>query len=89
MNKFSFELSKSTEKFLNKSDKATRERIFNIIYGIVENPYSYNGTIKLTGYDNLYRVRVGKYRIIYRIIDNELLIFIQDIDSRGQIYKRL
>ncbi|MBY0146977.1 hypothetical protein H0184_14080 [Neobacillus niacini] len=34
-------------------------------------------------------MRIGKYRLIYQVIDESLLIFIQDIDSRGDVYKQL
>ncbi|WP_396953598.1 type II toxin-antitoxin system RelE/ParE family toxin [Neobacillus niacini] len=50
---------------------------------------SYPGIIKLTGYEDTFRVRIGKYRLIYQVIDESLLIFIQDIDSRGDVYKQL
>ncbi|WP_412733876.1 type II toxin-antitoxin system RelE family toxin [Heyndrickxia sporothermodurans] len=89
MSKYILELSKGSKKFLDKSDKITRERIINVIHALTENPYSYAGTIKLTGYENIYRVRVGKYRIIYQILNEKLIIFIQDIDSRGDIYIKL
>lgn len=49
------------------------------------------GDIKiLQGYDDgRMRLRVGKYRIIYRYdIDNQLkILYIIDIGSRGDIYK--
>jgi mRNA interferase RelE/StbE len=89
MNRYLLELSKSTIKFLEKSDRITKERLINVIHALTENPYSYPGTTKLTGFDNTFRIRVGKYRIIYQIFDEKLLIFIQDIDSRGDIYKHL
>lgn len=89
MSRYTLELSKSSLKFLGKSDRITRERIINVIHALTENPYSYPGTTKLTGFVDTYRVRVGKYRVIYQIFDEKLLIFIQDIDSRGDIYKHL
>lgn len=85
----SLELSKSSRRFLDKSDKVTRESIISVIHSLSKNPISYPGLIKLTGYKNTYKVRIGKYRIIYHIINEKLLIFIQDINSRGDIYKHL
>lgn len=82
-------MSKSSKKFLDKSDRVTRERIINVIHSLTENPYSYPGTIKLVGYDDIYRIRIGKYRIIYNVLGYKLVIFIQDIDSRGGIYKQI
>jgi len=89
MSKYRLELSKSSKKFLEKSDRVTRIRIINAIHALSENPYSYPGIVKLTGYEDTYRVRVGKYRIIYQVLNELLLIFIQDIDSRGDVYKQL
>jgi mRNA interferase RelE/StbE len=89
MSRYRLELSKSSKKFLDKSDRITRGRIINVIHALTENPYSYPGIIKLTGYEDTYRVRIGKYRVIYQVVNNLLLIFIQDIDSRGDVYKQL
>ena len=43
---------------------------------------------KLKGH-NLYRLRVGNFRILYSIDDAIRLIDIENIDNRGDIYKRL
>lgn len=40
-------------------------------------------------YDDIFRMRIGDYRAIFRIVDDELLIYIFDIGSRGDIYKKL
>ena len=34
------------------------------------------------GYDDIFRLRIGDYRDIFRIIDNELLVYVFDIGSR-------
>ena len=56
--------------------------------------YQYSGLedklSKLQGeYETLKRLRIGKYRALFEIIDNELVILVIDIDSIGDIYKRL
>ena len=44
---------------------------------------------KLQGYDNVLRLRVGTYRIIYTVDNGKLIITVIDAGNRGQIYKRL
>ncbi|UWD34066.1 type II toxin-antitoxin system RelE family toxin [Mesomycoplasma molare] len=36
-----------------------------------------------------YRARIGNYRAVFKVIENDLLIMVVDIDSRGEIYKNL
>lgn len=40
------------------------------------------------GLSNLWRYRVGKYRIIVEIQDDELVVLAIDVAIRGCIYKR-
>lgn len=42
---------------------------------------------KLQGY-NLYRLRVGDYRVIYSVDNGIRIITIENIDNRGDVYKR-
>lgn len=42
---------------------------------------------KIRGKENTYRIRIRGFRILYKVIKSELVIYIIDIDKRGQIYK--
>ncbi len=81
--------SKSAVKVINGLDKPTKLRIKNGIEGLTKTPPE--GDIKLMqGYsDNRYRLRIGKYRIIYKYTaENQVTVLnILDIGSRGDIYK--
>lgn len=44
---------------------------------------------KIRGDDNLYRIRVGNYRILYRIFDEKICIIIVNVGHRKDIYKWL
>lgn len=46
-----------------------------------------DGVVKLTGEDNLYRIRIGNYRIIYSIQDNQLLVLVVKIGHRRDVYQ--
>lgn len=43
----------------------------------------------MQGYENLYRLRIGQYRLIYQVKQNELVVFILKAGNRGDIYKEL
>lgn len=83
------EYSKTAVKFINSTDKPTKQRIKVGIEKLTEEPPK--GDIKMMkGYSDLvYRLRIGKYRIIYEYTtrDGEPVLHIKDIDSRGDIYK--
>lgn len=43
---------------------------------------------RLKGHDDLLRLRVGPYRIIYSVDNGQLIVYIIDAGNRGEIYKR-
>lgn len=83
------EYSKKAVKYINGLGKPTKQRIKKAIEGLTENPPK--GDIKiLQGYtDERKRLRVGKYRIIYNYLQNGKIeiLYIMNINSRGNIYK--
>jgi mRNA interferase RelE/StbE len=46
------------------------------------------GCRKLKGADDIYRVRVGDYRILYQVRDDVLLVLVVSVSKRGEVYKR-
>lgn len=80
--------SKKAAKYISGLDRPTKQRIKAGIEGLAENPPK--GDIKaLQGYsDGRKRLRIGKYRIIYNYLNEEIeILYIMNIDSRGDIYK--
>ena len=47
------------------------------------------GVKKLGGYQDRYRLRVGDYRVIYDVIDAELIILVVGVGHRREIYRSL
>ncbi len=45
------------------------------------------GYIKLRGFSNQYRIRIGNYRIRYRIDDNKVIVFVLSATHRKDAYK--
>ncbi len=84
---YALQLHKNVRKFLRKHPE-NRAKIVSCLEQIAQNPYRNNLDIaKLDGYEHHYRLRVGKYRLLYEIIESQILIYAYDIDSRGDIYK--
>ena len=73
-------------EFLEKLDKKNRTRIFNKIMSTKEDPFHFFE--KLTKRE-LYRLRVGDYRVIADINKKEIKILILLIGHRKNIYDKI
>lgn len=85
---YHLKLSKDSEKFLKKVDKVTQKRVKKALFEIMESPYSATNITKLTGQDS-YRKKVGNIRIVYDVVNEELIVHVINIDYRGNVYKKL
>lgn len=86
--KYTIEYKSSVKKELKKIGKVDRIAIISKILKLTENPRP-NGSAKLKGSSNLYRIRHGDYRVIYQIENIVLVIIIIRIGHRKEIYKNL
>ena len=82
--------ARSAAKALESLDRPTKQRIREGIQGLTRKPPE--GDIKaMQGYsDGRRRLRVGKYRIVYRYgTEGQLeILHVMEIGSRGDIYKK-
>jgi len=85
MAEYSIFFRKSVENDLSNIPKKDVGRILKRIQSLVDNPRP-PGCEKLTGQER-YRLRQGRYRIVYSIQDNELTIWIVTIGHRKNIYR--
>ena len=46
-----------------------------------------DGCRKMSGYDDIYRIRIGKYRMIYEIDGRRIVVIILKIGHRREIYR--
>jgi mRNA interferase RelE/StbE len=74
-------------KFLSKLEKVSKERIFNRIKELDEDPFP-SDVKKLKGEKDVYRIRVGDFRVLYRIIPEDEVILIFRVDTRSRVYGR-
>jgi mRNA interferase RelE/StbE len=64
-----------------------QQRIFDATDALETNPRP-SGVVKLAGSDDLYRVRVGDYRIIYQVQDARLVVVVVKVGNRREVYRR-
>jgi len=80
-------LHREAKKDIKKLHPQIRNRIISALDKISDNP-KLHGAIQLSGYSDIYRYRVGHYRIVYRLMDEELEILVLDAKPRGEVYKK-
>lgn len=81
--------SKKSKKFIEKNNKEGIKffRIFEEIAHDRSNMKLYD--IKnMIDYNSDYRLRIGKYRALFEIIEDKIIIYVIDIGSKGNIYKK-
>jgi len=82
-----------TETFEKKIKSIKYRNLYNkitdYVYPILRaNPYFGPNIKKLKGeYKEIYRFRIGDYRLFYKISEETVIIFILDIESRKDAYQ--
>jgi len=77
----------SAERGLRGLSTDLQDRVIAEIHTLTEDPRP-PGAIKLAGSENLYRVRVGDYRVVYAIEDDFLVVLIVEIAHRREVYRK-
>lgn len=81
---YQFIIKKPAKKFIDDLPVNERWRIVDAIERLPD-----SGDIKrLQGHNDLFRLRVGPYRILYTVDNDRLVIYVVDAGNRGQIYNR-
>ena len=86
MARYSLEISRTAEEQLKKLDQADRQRVVKAMVALADDPYP-RGSRKLTGYDDVFRIRVGSYRVLYSVSGTKLVIVILKIGHRKDVYR--
>ena len=86
MDSYRIRWKKSAYKELRKIQKKYIPKIIESVENLSENPIP-SGAKKLYGSEKSYRIRVGDYRIIYEIEQQQLIIQIIRVRHRKDAYK--
>ncbi len=84
MAEYEIYFKESVRKDLRKVPKSNLKKILSRIRKLKDNPRP-SGCEKLSDQE-LYRVRQGKYRIVYSIQDNELMVWVIKVGHRKNVY---
>ena len=71
---------------LGKRDASLKDKLWSTVEKLAERPRPV-GAKKLSGEDNIWRVRVGDYRILYTIDDRKRLVILAAVGPRGSVYR--
>jgi mRNA interferase RelE/StbE len=85
MGNYRIVIKKSAAKEIEKIQKTDRIRIVEKIRSLSSDPHPTESK-KLSGQEK-YRIRQGNYRILYQVIDDELVINVVKVGHRRDIYK--
>jgi mRNA interferase RelE/StbE len=89
--KFQIELSSKAKKFYEACPKALAHRLNECFLNLESDPYRGPNIKKLKtrSQENLYRYRVGDYRVIYEVLEHEVVVLVVKIAPRGDVYRGL
>lgn len=85
MAEYEITLASSAEKEIKTLPQSVQRRVEKVIDSLRINPRP-RGTIKLKGKEDVYRIRIGYYRIIYTIDDERCIVDISYVRHRSKAY---
>lgn len=81
----SIRIKRSAAKELKRLPHSDRLRIVEAIDGLGQQPFI--GSVLKGGLRGLRRIRVGDYRVVYELLDDELVILVIRIAHRREVYR--
>ena len=83
---YSVRIKASAAKALQKIDAADRSRLVEAIDRLAQEPSA--GSALKGEFGGLRRLRVGRYRVIYETIHEELSVLVVRVGERGNVYRQ-
>ena len=79
-------VERQAEKALRRLPGEVLSRVDRLITSLADEPRP-TGCKKIKGYDNLYRLRAGDWRLIYAVEDAVLIVLVIEIAPRDKAYR--
>ena len=77
---------RSAERDMRKLDVRLQSRVLRAVERLAQDPRP-DGCRKLQGSDDAYRLRVGDYRVIYTVDDAVLIVAVERVRHRRDVYR--
>jgi len=79
--------SVKAKEFMKKLDKNSAERVFSWIDNLRNNPFPQDSEfISRENGDKIFRYRIGDFRALYKIKENDKVVLIVKVDKRPRVY---
>jgi len=87
---FEIEAKRRVLRALERLDRRRKNKVREVLMILKTDPVPFRrfDVVKLRGYENVYRIRIGNLRIIYEVRWKERKILIHFIGSRERAYER-
>ena len=83
---YRIEISRTAEHQLRKLSREDQIRLLKAVEALSDDPRP-RGSRKLTGYDDIFRIRVGRFRVLYSVGDRTLIVIVLKVGQRKDVYR--
>ena len=88
MARYEIEISRTAERQMRRLPRADQTHVARTMLALADDPFP-RGVRKLAGYDDVFRVRTGRYRILYSVSDRALVIVVLKVGHRKDVYREI
>lgn len=86
MASYRIEVSATAERQIKKLGREDQIRVIRAVQTLANEPRP-SGCRKLQGYDDVYRIRIGRYRALYSIDGRRVIITVLKVAHRRDVYR--
>jgi mRNA interferase RelE/StbE len=86
MASYRIDVSATAERQIRKLPRAEQLRVLRAIVALSTDPRP-PGCRKLSAHDDVFRIRVGRYRVLYAVEDRRLVIILLKVGDRKDVYR--
>jgi mRNA interferase RelE/StbE len=84
--RYTVEFERSAKKEFDRLDGPIRARVLRSVVALQDDPRP-PGATRLVGAGDLWRIRIGDYRVVYAIEDERLVVIVVRVAGRGRVYR--